>query len=398
MRAGKLALLIGLVAALCVLGRQKAPAEARFSHNGIVSFIARSDFESSLRQVTPGQNSSFLVPPDFAVSSYAWAPDGGRVAFVATAANVLWVENLFDGNLTHIADNAGTSTWSPDGTQLAFTNSAGTMLSVSSSAGTGITPIAQGSGLKNPAWSPLGDAIAFEAGNQLNRVSPTGSGAKTLDASHGYKKPAWSPFGDMIAVLDSANTIVLLNPDGALLQTLSATAGATGFSWSPDETMIAFNHSVTFGQAILVVPLTVGLAMQVSSTAHFEGPPAWSPDGFVIAYPRADSGKKADIWMVGANGRGEQQITDTEVFDDGTVGWQSHPVMVGDGDCSGVVDLADFTMLMRYAAGLNPLSGCLHALNVRCGDALNAADAVALLQYLAGLPPNLPAGCFAIGS
>ena len=86
------------------------------------------------------------------------------------------------------------------------------------------------------------------------------------------------------------------------------------------------------------------------------------------------------------------------MLDDGTVGWQPHPVMVGDGDCSGAVDLADFTMLMRYAAGLNPLSGCLQALNVRCGDALNAADAVPMLQYLAGLPPNLPAGCFAIGS
>ena len=215
MRAGKVALLIGLATALCLLGRQTAPADARFSRSGVISFIARSDFESSLRQVTPGQNSGFLVPPDFAVSSYAWAPDGGRVAFVATAADVLWVENLFDGGMTHIADNSGTATWSPDGTQLAFTNSAGTTLSVSSSAGTGITPIAQGNGLQNPAWSPLGDAIVFEAGSALNRVSPAGSAAKTLDSSHGYKKPAWSPFGDMIAVLNSANTIVILNPDGA---------------------------------------------------------------------------------------------------------------------------------------------------------------------------------------
>jgi hypothetical protein len=38
------------------------------------------------------------------------------------------------------------------------------------------------------------------------------------------------------------------------------------------------------------------------------------------------------------------------------------------------------------------------ALNVRCGDGLSAADAAPLLQYLSGLPPNLPAGCFAIGS
>ena len=40
----------------------------------------------------------------------------------------------------------------------------------------------------------------------------------------------------------------------------------------------------------------------------------------------------------------------------------------------------------------------MRALNVRCGDALNAADAVPMLRYLAGLPPNLPAGCFAFGS
>lgn len=361
----------------------------------MISFIAKSDFESSLRQVTPGQNSGFIVSPDFAVSSYAWAPDGTHIAYVATVANQLWVQN---GGTTFIADHVGAATWAPDGARLAFTDETGSTLFVSDAAGTNVKPIAQGSGLRNPAWSPLGDAIVFESGSALNRVLPAGSGAKTLDSSHGYKKPAWSPFGDMIAVLNSANTIVILNPEGAALQTLSATAGTTGFSWSPDETSIAFNHSATGGTAIYTVPVTGGDATPVSTAAHLAGSPAWSPDGSLIAYPRGDSGKKADIWMVGANGSGEQQVTDTEVLDDGTVGWQPLPVMVGDGDCSSAVDLADFTILMRYAAGLNPLSGCLHALNVRCGDALNAADAVPMLQYLAGLPPDLPAGCFAIGS
>ncbi len=392
---GAFALLAAVVATLGVFGRQTAPADARFSRSGVISFIAKSDFESSLRQVTPGQNSGFIAPPDFAVSSYAWAPDGIHIAYVATVANQLWVQN---GGMTFIADHVGTSTWSPDGSRLAFTNSAGTTLSVSSATGTDITPIAQGGGLKNPAWSPLGDAIAFEAGNQLKSVSAAGSGAKTLDSSHGYKKPAWSPFGDMIAVINPANAIVVLSPDGALVQTLSATAGATGFSWSPDETMIAFNHSATGGTAIYVVPVTGGEAARVSTAAHFEGPPAWSPDGSLIAYPRGDAGKKSDVWMVSPNGSGEQQITDTAaVLDAGTVGWQPLPVIVGDGDCSGAVDLADFTALMRYLAGLST-PACPLALNVRCGDGLSAADAVPLLQYLAGLPPNLPAGCFAIGS
>jgi dipeptidyl aminopeptidase/acylaminoacyl peptidase len=394
MRAGKLALLIAIVAALCVIGRQTGTAGARFSHNGVITFIATTDFESSLRRVTPGQSSGFIAPPDFAVSSYAWAPTGSRIAYVATLSNTLWVQN---GDMVHIADHVGTATWSPDGTRLAFTNETGTTLSVSDAAGTSIDPIVHGSGLKNPAWSPLGDAIVFEAGSSLKSVAPDGSQPKTLDGSHEFKKPAWSPFGDMIAVL-SGGKIVVIDPNGVAQPPLSATAGTTGFSWSPDETMIAFNHSVTGGQAILIVPLTVGLATQVSSTAHFEGPPSWSPDGADIAYPRGDSGKKADIWMVGADGSGEQQVTDTEVLDDGTVGWQPFPVMVGDGDCSGAVDLADFNALMRYLAGLSAPGGCLLALNVRCGDALNAADAVPMLQYLAGLPPDLPMGCFAIGS
>jgi hypothetical protein len=98
---------------------------------------------------------------------------------------------------------------------------------------------------------------------------------------------------------------------------------------------------------------------------------------------------KSDIWMVGANGSGEQQITDTAaVLDAGTVGWQQLPVIVGDGHCSGAVDLTDFAALMRYLAGLST-PACPLALNVRCGDGLSAADAVPL--YLAGLPPNLPA-------
>jgi hypothetical protein len=63
---------------------------------------------------------------------------------------------------------------------------------------------------------------------------------------------------------------------------------------------------------------------------------------------------KSDIWMVDANGSGEQQITDTEaVLDARTVGWQPLPVIVGDGDCGGGVNLEDFRALMRYLAGLS---------------------------------------------
>jgi WD40-like Beta Propeller Repeat len=154
---GACALLAAVVATLGVLGRQTAPADARFSRSGVISFIAKSDFESSLRQVRPGQNSGFIAPPDFAVSSYAWTPDGIHIAYVATVANQLWVQN---GGMTFIADHVGTATWAPDGTRLAFTDETGSTLFVSDAAGTNVNPIAQGSGLKNPAWSPLGDAIA----------------------------------------------------------------------------------------------------------------------------------------------------------------------------------------------------------------------------------------------
>jgi hypothetical protein len=60
---------------------------------------------------------------------------------------------------------------------------------------------------------------------------------------------------------------------------------------------------------------------------------------------------KSDVWTVGSKGSGEQQITDTAaVLDAGTVSWQPVPVIAGDGDCSGVVHLTDFTALMRYLA------------------------------------------------
>ncbi len=391
---GRLALLIAVVIGVCLAGRPDA-GEARFAHNGVITFVSTTDFEASLRQVIPGQNPGFIAPPDFKVSWYSWAPDGAHIAYAATLANTLYVQN---GGMQHIADHVGTGTWSPDSTHLAYTDETGKTLSVTDSTGSTIDPVVSGSGVKNPAWSPLGDAIVFEAGGALKSTTPDGGSVITLSGSQGLKSPQWSPFGDRVAALNSTNTVVVLAPHGPVITTLSATKGTDGFSWSPDGTMIAFNHSAAGGERIFVVASGGGDATPVSSVAHTVGPPAWSPDGGEIAYPRADAGKNADIWMVAPDAQGEQQVTDTEVLDDAYVGWQPLHATIGDGDCNGDITLTDLAALLHYAAGLSSIGGCLLAMNVNCGDSLDAADVVPMLQYLAHLPVSVPKGCSAIGS
>ena len=92
---------------------------------------------------------------------------------------------------------------------------------------------------------------------------------------------------------------------------------------------------------------------KVSSAATTAGAPSWSPDGRSIAYTLANAGEKAEVWLVDADGTHEQRLTTNVVLDEQAVGWQALPVLIGDGDCNGAIDMTDFVALMRWLAGLS---------------------------------------------
>ncbi len=72
--------------------------------------------------------------------------------------------------------------------------------------------------------------------------------------------------------------------------------------------------------------------------------------------------------------------------------------LVGDADCSGVVDAVDALWVLRFVANLGPFPSCIDAGNVGCDDAMDAVDALFILRWVAHLPYTLPPGCGAIGS
>lgn len=182
-----------------------------------------------------------------------------------------------------------------------------------------------------PAWSPNGKKIAFASyrdgtpGSQIYVMNANGSDQTrlTLFGTGGSYAPTWSPAGTKIAFThdnfpaDFHSGISVVNADGSnpteLTSTLSSRDSAPALS--PNGQKIAFARRESGGTGNLYLmnadgsaqtPLTSGFHEVLGST--------WSPDGTHIAFeadPTNDASGLADIYVIGANGVGQVQLTDT---------------------------------------------------------------------------------------
>jgi len=72
--------------------------------------------------------------------------------------------------------------------------------------------------------------------------------------------------------------------------------------------------------------------------------------------------------------------------------------LLGDVDCSTVVNAVDSLLILRRVAGIEPEPPCIDLGDVDCDQALDAVDALNILRYVADLPLAPPPGCRPIGS
>jgi TolB protein len=247
--------------------------------------------------------------------------------------------------------------WSPDGTKLAVVVAGG--IEIVNADGSGRTPLADGGpAVAEPAWSPDGARIAFTDVEQqvLMVVATDGSGTTSVPllapdacremcALPADNRPAWSPDGARIAFVSwdgNGQEVFVVNADGSGRVQLTdiaagddrmdrldpnspriAVADAQFPAWSPDGRTVAFALVPTTGAGgpggVYVVGADGSGQRQLSDGAVFSGP-RWSPDGTKLVFGDWQ-GERADVWVIGADGAGLTNLTNDHGGQAGDPAW-----------------------------------------------------------------------------
>lgn len=294
---------------------------------------------------------------------------GGEIAFTVnrTGWQEIWLMNA-DGSdrrrLTELEppqnDAAGSASpaWSPDGTQIAFAAQIGSLaedprlseIYVMDADGTNRRRLTTNDDADaSPSWSPDGERIAF------TRIVDQGtdgarSGIFVLDADDGREvqitqaalpnfdlSPAWSPDGSMIAFTraspSAGSELYLVALEGSALRKLTSDGGEP--DWSPDGKRIAFTsfrdrfgrtcfHECGTSGEIYVVGADGREEQRLTESQANDYSPAWSQDGRLIAFASDRSNPnehEIEIYLMNANGDDVRRITENEVWD-GEPAWR----------------------------------------------------------------------------
>ena len=178
-----------------------------------------------------------------------------------------------------------------------------------------------------PVWSPDGRQVVFastiDGEEDVWVVNADGTGLRNVTRSRGSDShPSWSPDGREIVFSsvrgDGENDDVwIVNADGTSPRRITAFGidWETFASFSPDGRRILFRRlfRVRTGEAtianseVMVMDRDGGNARNLSNHPHFDGWPAWSPDGTRIAF----SSNRSDlftVYVMNADGSGVRAV------------------------------------------------------------------------------------------
>jgi len=255
---------------------------------------------------TRGDSSSFKTIAfvksilDFGLLTYAWSPDGSKLAFNRTVGEFLrsdiCVVDSGGGEvkqLTNVGHNFD-PTWSPDGQLISFrvTEDSAIQTYIMSQDGSSkrrASFLARGIvlGLK---WSPNGELIAFTGrdstvAGQTNDVYVCDKEGKnvrrlTFDGKSGI--PVWSPDGRKILFAsgrDGGANLYTMNPDGSGQSPITSAGNIfTGvLLWSPDAKKIAYATKDVAAQRFDIHVVSADGSNDIDTNTRLVGGFDWKP-------------------------------------------------------------------------------------------------------------------------
>lgn len=309
--------------------------------NPVIAFETRRDGNSEIyTRRADGSAQTNLTNDPADDDSFAWSPDGSKLAFsrlvdVNNNNRELFVMNADGTNQARITnstdDQDADPVWSPDGTKLLFTSQSNLSntraLWVTNADGSNQTRIgvAAYDYDSDPSWSPDSTKILYirdyfdginptvrsiytanAAGTNRTRLSPTGVSDYT---------PTWSPDGAKIRFLSVQpginNTTLVdvytMNADGTSLQNLTNLGNVflVAPAWSPDGSKVAFISGNTGNQDVFVMNADGSGRVTVFHANDYTGLSGWSPDSTKLLISTTFiQGFGAGIHVVNADGSG----------------------------------------------------------------------------------------------
>jgi Tol biopolymer transport system component len=190
-------------------------------------------------------------------------------------------------------------------------------------------------GVEQAVWSPDARRIAFDSDYRPTRrhvvsfftIRPDGTGLERLPIPLGLflNAPAWSPDGKTLAFdLDTdghggQDGIYLAGTDGADVYRVTRVERPNTLdllaNWSPDGRWLVFTESSGDQSVIVRIRPDGSGRRELTPWTLNAFNPKWSPDGTRIAfnsYFEPHPGKSANVFTIGADGRGVRQLTHFE--------------------------------------------------------------------------------------
>ena len=278
-------------------------------------------------------------PPGYHDAAPAFAPEGGRIAFVRSTGPIfldeLYIQRLSGGEPTRLTfDNHrvfGAPVWTQNSQEILFaSNRAGlkSLWRISASGGTPQPVLGPGPVADHPSISyPTGE-LAYEYSvedENLWQLDEKNAGQLATKAVALFSSktsnlmPQFSPDGRKLAFEGDRSgyeEIWICDPDGSNPVQVTKLERFSGSPrWSPDGSHLAFDSRREQHSGIYTVDVSAGSVRNIPTFSDADSVvPSWSRDGQWIYFGSDHGGKTFHVWKVPVAGGPAVQVTKDRGF------------------------------------------------------------------------------------